>query len=84
MKSIDMKKVLPFLDEIPELEKRVFTLQLLDDLDITSLTPNELNCFVGVFHDTVSLLKQSVSDLYTLSNILTGSSDEVGTSEEVE
>ena len=84
MKSIDMKKVLPFLDEIPELEKHVFILKLLDELDITSLTPNELNCFVGVFHDTVCLLETSVSDLYTLSGILTHSSDEVGTSEEVE
>lgn len=84
MKSIDMNQVIPFLDEIPELEKRVFILELLDGLDYSSLSQNELSCFFDVFHDTVSLLKQSVSDLYTLSNILTGSSDEVGTSEEVE
>lgn len=65
-----MAKLCNLLDELPELDKRVLALVLLDEVDITSLTPHELNAWVGLLHDSVDLLSQTVLDLRILADNL--------------
>lgn len=63
-------KLLEFADEVPELEKRVFGLEILSEIDVRSLTSRELDNWYGLLFDTVSLLQQSVSDMRTLACLI--------------
>lgn len=68
-----MAKLCELLDELPELDKRVYALKLLDAVDIFSLTPQELNLWIGLFHDSFDLLEQTAFDLRTLAANLSNS-----------
>lgn len=68
-----MAKLCELLDELPELDKRVYALKLLDAVDIFSLTPQELNSWIGLFHDSLDLLEQTAFDLRTLAANLSNS-----------
>lgn len=63
-------KLLEFADEVPELEKRVFGLQILSEIDVRSLSSRELDNWYGLLFDTVGLLQQSVSDMRTLARLI--------------
>lgn len=63
-------KLLAFADEVPELEKRVFGLEILSEIDVRSLSSRELDNWYGLLFDTVSLLQQSVSDMRTLARLI--------------
>ena len=68
-----MAKLCELLDELPELDKRVYALKLLDAVDIFSLTPQELDSWIGLFHDSFDLLEQTAFDLRTLAANLSNS-----------
>lgn len=63
-------KLLQFADEVPELEKRVFGLEILSEIDVRSLSSRELDNWYGLLFDTVGLLQQSVSDMRTLARLI--------------
>lgn len=63
-------KLLEFADEVPELEKRVFGLEILSEIDVRSLSSRELDNWYGLLFDTVGLLQQSVSDMRTLARLI--------------
>lgn len=63
-------KLLEFADEVPELEKRVFGLQILSEIDVRSLSSRELDNWYGLLFDTVGLLQQSVSDMRSLARLI--------------
>lgn len=70
-------KISPLMDEISELRKRVFALQLLDQVDIMSLDADDHNSWVGLLHDSVDLLDQCAIDIRILSASLEKSINEV-------
>lgn len=63
-------KLLELADEVPELEKRVFGLEILSEIDVRSLSSRELDNWYGLLFDTVGLLQQSVSDMRTLARLI--------------
>ena len=63
-------KLLEFADEVPELENRVFGLEILSEIDVRTLSSRELDNWYGLLFDTVGLLQQSVSDMRTLARLI--------------
>lgn len=70
MADISDIKFAPLMDEVPELRKRVFALQLLDTVDLKTLDDEEFNSWVGLLHDCVDLLDQTSIDLRILASSL--------------
>ena len=65
-----MAKLCNLLDEIPELDKRVYAVRLLVDQDVSQLDDREFNCWLGLLLDSVSLLEQSASDVRRIASAL--------------
>ena len=62
-----MVKLCNLLDQLPELDKRVYALRLLTDVDLNSLNDRDFNSWVGMLFDSVALLEQTASELNFLS-----------------
>lgn len=62
-----MAKLCNLLDELPELDKRVYALRLLTYVDVSSLNERDFNSWIGLLFDSVDLLDQTAHDLNTLS-----------------
>ncbi len=62
-----MTKLVNFLDEIPELDKRVYALKLLSDVDVVNLSNTDFNSWLGLLYDSIELLDQSVAGMRTLA-----------------
>lgn len=77
MADINDIKISPLMDQIPELRKRVFALELLDEVDLKTLDDEEFNSWVGLFHDSIDALHQCAFDIRTLSASLEKSIKEV-------
>ena len=58
-----MAKLCNLLDEVPELEKRVYALRLLADVDFSSLTQSDSRNWLGLFLDCVDLLDRTTNDI---------------------
>lgn len=71
-----MVKLCDLVDELCNLEKRVFALELLSEVDIKTLNDREFNSWVGLLFDSVDLLSKTCSDLRilgdSLSNFING------------
>ena len=65
-----MDKLCNLLDELRELDKRVYALELLSEVDVTTLDENKFNSWIGLLFDSIDLLSQTASDLNTLSHAL--------------
>lgn len=65
-----MAKLRNLLDQIPELEKRVYALELLSEVDVTSLDENKFNSWIGLLFDSIDLLSQTSTDIRILGNSL--------------
>lgn len=65
-----MVKLCDLVDELCNLEKRVFALELLSEVDIKTLNDREFNSWVGLLFDSVDLLSQTCSDLRILGDSL--------------
>lgn len=65
-----MAKLCNLLDELRELDKRVYALELLSEVDVTTLDENKFNSWIGLLFDSIDLLSQTASDLNTLSHAL--------------
>lgn len=70
MADISDIKIAPLMDEVPELRKRVFALQLLDNVDLKTLDDEDFNSWVGLLHDCVDLLDQTSIDFRILASSL--------------
>ena len=66
MADISDIKIAPLMDEVPELRKRVFALQLLDSVDLKTLDDEDFISWVGLLHDCVDLLDQTSIDFRIL------------------
>lgn len=65
-----MAKLCNLLDQIPELEKRVYALELLSEVDVITLDDDKLNSWIGLLFDSINLLSQTVSDIRVLGKSL--------------
>lgn len=65
-----MVKLCNLLDQIPELEKRVYALELLSEVDVTSLDENKFKSWIGLLFDSIDLLSQTSTDIRILGNSL--------------
>lgn len=65
-----MPKLCNLLDQIPELEKRVYALELLSEVDVTSLDENKFNSWISLLFDSIDLLSQTSTDIRILGNSL--------------
>lgn len=65
-----MDKLCNLLDELRELDKRVYALELLSEVDVTTLDENKFNSWIGLLFDSIDLLSQTAFDLNTLSHAL--------------
>lgn len=68
-----MAKLCNLLDELPELDKRVYALRLLTSVDVSSLNDRDFNSWIGLLFDSVDLLDQTAFDINTLSHALSDS-----------
>lgn len=68
-----MAKLCNLLDELPELDKRVYALRLLTSVDVSSLNDRDFNSWIELLFDSVDLLDQTAFDLNTLSHTLSDS-----------
>lgn len=68
-----MAKLCNLLDELPELDKRVYALRLLTSVDVSSLNDRDFNSWIGLLFDSVDLLDQTAFDLNTLSHAFSDS-----------
>lgn len=68
-----MAKLCNLLDELPELDKRVYALRLLTSVDVSSLNDRDFNSWIGLLFDSVDLLDQTAFYLNTLSHALSDS-----------
>ena len=68
-----MAKLCDLLDQIPKLEKRVYALELLSEVDVTSLDDNKLNSWIGLLFDSIDLLRQTSTDIRILGDSLSDS-----------
>ena len=71
-----MAKLSNLLDELPELDKRVYALRLLTSVDVSSLNDRDFNSWIGLLFDSVDLLDQTAFDLNILSRSLSDSATE--------
>lgn len=71
-----MAKLCNLLDELPELDKRVYALRLLTSVDVSSLNDRDFNSWIGLLFDSVDLLDQTAFDLNILSRSLSESATE--------
>ena len=65
-----MAKLCNLGDQLSELDKRVFGLQLLRDIDVSALNESEFNSWLGLLYDSVDLLWQTAADLRILYSSL--------------
>ena len=77
MADISDIKIAPLMDEVPELRKRVFALQLLDGVELKTLDDEDFNSWVGLLHDCVDLLDQTSIDFRILCSSLEKSINEI-------
>ena len=71
-----MAKLCNLLDELPELDKRVYALRLLTSVDVSSLNDRDFDSWIGLLLDSVDLLDQTAFDLNILSRSLSDSATE--------
>ena len=62
-----MAKLCNLLDELPELDKRVYALRLLSDVDVSNLSDTDFNSWLGLLLDSIDLLSQTAFDMRTLA-----------------
>lgn len=65
-----MAKLCNLLDQISELEKRVYALELLSEVDVTTLDDDKFNSWIGLLLDSINLLSQTASDIRVLGKSL--------------
>ena len=65
-----MAKLCNLLDQIPELEKGVYALELLSEVDVTTLDDDKFNSWIGLLFDSIHLLSQTVTDIRVLGKSL--------------
>lgn len=65
-----MAKLCNLLDQISELEKRVYALELLSEVDVTTLDDDKFNSWIGLLLDSINLLSQTSSDIRVLGKSL--------------
>lgn len=65
-----MHNLINLLDEIPELDKCVYSLRLLYEVDISSLNDRDFNSWLGLLYDSIELLSQTANNMNSFGNSL--------------